>query len=205
MAFGSHAWLLLGAVPSSRNRSQFVSVLVIALAFAGMAPAPAATVGASTPFISYQAEAGNLGGGATIVALTNCPTNQFSSPELEASGHAYVRLRGTGQYVEWTNNTGQAITALNLRSCIPDAPSGGGIASTLDLYVNGVLRQAFSVNSQQNYCYEGNHYNGQIDKNPADATRAAFGPHRPAPGGPNQRRWNSFKQQLGNGARLPGN
>jgi hypothetical protein len=133
-----------------------------------------ATVGATTPFISFEAEAGTLGGGATTVALTNSPATQYSSPELEASGHAYVRLAGTGQYVEWTNNTGQSVTALNLRACIPDALAGGGISSTLDLYVNGVFRQAFGVNSLQNYCYEGTNYNGQIDKNPADGNPRGF-------------------------------
>ncbi|HEV2694148.1 MAG TPA: carbohydrate-binding protein [Verrucomicrobiae bacterium] len=97
-----------------------------------------------------------------------------SSPELEASGHAYVSLAATGQSVTWTNNTGQMLTALNLRSCIPDAPAGGGISNSLDLYVNGVFRQAFSVNSLQNYCYEGTNYNGQEDKNPADGNPRGF-------------------------------
>ncbi|HWX22600.1 MAG TPA: carbohydrate-binding protein [Candidatus Binatia bacterium] len=133
-----------------------------------------AGIGATTPFISYEAESGFLGGGATVVSVTAAPTNQFSSPEMEASGHAYVQLTATGQYVQWTNNTGQSLTAINLRSCIPDAPAGGGITSTLDLYVNGVFRQAFAVNSQQNYCYEGTNYNGQTDKTPTDGNPRGF-------------------------------
>jgi hypothetical protein len=131
-------------------------------------------VGATTPFINYEAESGFLGGGAAIIYLTNAPTTQYSSPELEASGHAYVQLTGVGQYVQWTNTTGQNITAINLRSCIPDAPAGGGISNTIDLYVNGVFRQAFSVNSEQNYCYEGTNYNGQTDKDPADGDPRGF-------------------------------
>jgi hypothetical protein len=131
-------------------------------------------VGATTPFTSMEAESGFLGGGATVVSLTSPPTNEYSSPQLEASGHAYVQLTTIGQYVQWTNNTGQNITAINLRSCIPDAPAGGGITSTIDLYVNGTFRQAFSVNSQQNYCYEGTNYNGQVDKNPADGDPRGF-------------------------------
>ncbi len=115
-----------------------------------------------------------LGGGATVVTLTAPPPTQYSSPVLEASGHAYVQLTNTGQYVQWTNTTGQNITAINLRSCIPDAPTGGGISNTIDLYVNGVFRQAFSVNSLQNYCYEGTNYNGQTDKNPADGDPRGF-------------------------------
>src|SRR6267154_3969491 len=133
-----------------------------------------ATVGATTPFTCLEAEAGTPGGGATVVSLTAAPTTPYSRPALEASGHAYVQLTNTGHYMEWVNNTGQSITALNLRSCIPDAPSGGGITSTLNLYVNGVFRQAFSVNSQQNYCYEGSNYNGQTNKNPMDGNPRGF-------------------------------
>lgn len=133
-----------------------------------------ASVGANTPFVSYEAEDGYWGNGATVYYLTNAPTTPYSSPELEASGHAFVALTGTGQYVQWTNNTGQNITAINLRSCIPDAPTGGGISNTIDLYVNGTFRQAFGVNSVQNYCYEGTNYNGQADKNPADGDPRDF-------------------------------
>src|ERR1700733_239058 len=132
------------------------------------------SVGAATSFVSYEAENGFLGGGATIYYLTNPPTTPYSSPELEASGHAFVALTKAGQYVQWTNNTGTNITAINLRSCIPDAPTGGGISNTIDLYVNGTFRQAFSVNSMQNYCYEGTNYNGQSDKNPADGDPRDF-------------------------------
>lgn len=54
--------------------------------------------GAVTPFTSYEAEAGTVGGGAKVVSLTSAPTTQYSSPELEASGHAYVQLTGPGPF-----------------------------------------------------------------------------------------------------------
>ncbi|HEV7926512.1 MAG TPA: LamG-like jellyroll fold domain-containing protein, partial [Verrucomicrobiae bacterium] len=156
-------------------RSSFAfSACLVAISWSCIAVRAGATVGATTPFTSVEAESGFLGGGATVVSLTSAPTSPYSSPQLEASGHAYVQLTATGQYVQWTNNTGKNITAINLRSCIPDAPSGGGIISTIDLYVNGSFRQAFSVNSQQNYCYEGTNYNGQTDKNPADGDPRGF-------------------------------
>jgi hypothetical protein len=154
------------------------------------ANATRANVGATTPFASYEAEDGALGGGAAIVSLTAAPTTPFSSPELEASGHAYVQLATTGQSVTWTNTTGHDVTAVNLRSCIPDAPNGGGISSTIDLYVNGTFRQAFSVNSMQNYCYEGTNYNGQADKNPADGDPRGF--------------WNDTRAFITNGPVAPG-
>jgi len=132
-----------------------------------------------------------LGGGASIVALASPPTTPYSSPALEASGHAYVQLNSIGQSVTWTNSTGQNITALSLRCCIPDAPNGGGITSTIDLYVNGIFRQAFSVNSLQNYCYEGTNYNGQTDKNPADGDPRGF--------------WNDTHAFIAGAAVAPGN
>ena len=118
-------------------------------------------IGASTPFISYEAESGNLGAGATVVALTSPPTAEFSSPQLEASGHAYVHLAGTGQNVTLTNNTGKAITALNIRYSIPDAPAGGGISNTIDLYVGETFRLQIPVTSFQTWVYEATtNYNG---------------------------------------------
>jgi hypothetical protein len=111
-------------------------------------------IGAKTPFTSYEAEAGTLSGGATVVSLTTPPTTEFTSPQLEASGHAYVHLGATGQSVTWTNNTGGNITFLNVRYSIPDSSGGGGITSTLDLYINGTFRQAIPVNSIQTWLYE---------------------------------------------------
>jgi hypothetical protein len=146
----------------------------------GSATAPeasAAAVGATTPFTSYEAENGTAGGGATVVRLTSPPTTQYSSPELEASGHAYVRLDAPGQYVEWPNDTGKDITFVNVRESVPDAPNGGGITATLDLYVNGQMRQALAVNSKQSWLYEGgadnSNYNGN-DQNPADGDPRVF-------------------------------
>jgi hypothetical protein len=154
------------------NAGWFYSSLCVLIL--GFATSARGAVGATTPFTSYEAESGLCGGGATVFSLTSAPTTPYSSPQLEASGHAYVQLAATGQYVQWTNNTGLNITALNLRSCIPDATNGGGIVSTIDFYVNGTFRQAFPVNSQQNYCYEGTNYNGQTDKNPADGDPRGF-------------------------------
>lgn len=165
---------------SRRSHHTLAVLTAAAAALAGTAwlssapAAHAATVGATTPFTSYQAEAGTLGGGASVVSLTSAPTTEYSSPALEASGHAYVQLTGTGQSVQWTNNTGQPISFVNVRVSIPDAPAGGGQTATLDLYVNGAFRQALNLNSKQSWLYEGNNnYNGD-DKNPADGDPRVF-------------------------------
>jgi hypothetical protein len=155
---------------------------VTAAAFAGSAAdayqapgtASPSVAGATTPFVTYQAPEGSLGGGASVVSLTSAPTSQYDSPQGEASGHAYVQLTGTGQSVQWTNQTGQPINFINVRATIPDSASGGGTTATLDLYVNGVFRQALNMNSIQSWEYEGNdNYQGS-DENAADGDPRDF-------------------------------
>src|SRR5205085_7438767 len=93
---------------------------------------------------------------------------------LEASGHAYVQLTGTNQYVQWTNNTGHNITAINVRACIPDTSGGGGTTATLNLYVNGTFRQTLTLSSKQTWLYEGNNNYQGNDQNPADGNPRVF-------------------------------
>ncbi len=155
---------LPGTLPS-RDPAQNAAVLRL-LCFSGAIllsffPCTTFGVGATTNFTTYEAEAGTVSGGATVVALSGPPATEFSSPQLEASGHAYVHLAGTGQAVKWTNNTGKAITTLNIRYSIPYSSGGGGITSTINLYVNGSLRGAINVNSMQTWVYEtSSSYNG---------------------------------------------
>ena len=132
------------------------------------------SVGATLPFVSYEAEDGTPGAGATVVALKAPPTDRFASPELEASHHGYVRLDATGEYVEWKNATGKPITFINLRVSVPDAAQGYGQDYTLDLLVDGQPRQSLKVSSKQTWGYEGNdHYNSQT-QNPADGNPRTF-------------------------------
>ncbi len=130
--------------------------------------------GATTPFATYWAPAGTLGGGASVVSLTSAPTSQYDSPQGEAQGHAYVQLTGNGQSVQWTNDTGQPISFVNVRASIPDSSSGGGQTATLDLYVNGTFRQALNMNSIQSWQYEGNNNYSGNDQNPADGDPRDF-------------------------------
>ncbi|WP_327287171.1 discoidin domain-containing protein [Streptomyces sp. NBC_01198] len=139
------------------------------------AAAASAAAGAATPFAIYEGEAGTLGGGASTVSLTSAPTTQFSSAPLEASGHAYAHLAGTGQSVQWTNTTGHPISFVNVRASIPDSAAGGGLTGTLDLYVNGTFRQALNLNSKQTWVYEGNNnYNTSDNQNPSDGSPRVF-------------------------------
>ncbi|MDQ1703565.1 MAG: hypothetical protein QOF57_2817, partial [Frankiaceae bacterium] len=68
-------------VRARRRASAPVSLLAAATLVAGSlvtamsgGVAAAVTVGATTPFTSYEAEAGALGGGASVVSLTAAPT-----------------------------------------------------------------------------------------------------------------------------------
>ncbi len=138
--------------------------------------APSTQVGATVPFFSYEAESGTLGGGATVGSLGAAHTTRYSSPALEASGHAYVALNGTNQYVEWTNNTGKNITFINVRASTPDTSDGKGTTSTLDLYVNGAYRQSLTLSSKQTWDYEGtsdSQYNNGT-QNPSDGNPRVF-------------------------------
>lgn len=121
-------------------------------------------VGATTPYTTYEAESGVVSNGASVVTLTLAQAQgNISSPQMEASGRAYVALAGTGQKVTWTNNTGQSVTAINFRASVPPAKNrvnytndGSPNTYTLDLYVNGTFRQAITLSSAQTWLYEQN-------------------------------------------------
>ena len=89
------------------------------------------------------------------------------------------------------NNTGKSHT-LVVRASIPDAPAGGGITATLNLYVNGVFRQAISLSSRQAWNYRG----------------ATTNPDDPRAGGMPYRFYNDFPvwvtgDPIGPGSKLP--
>jgi hypothetical protein len=114
-----------------------------------------AAVGATTPFVTLEAEAGKLGGGATIRSITpGMPVPKVATLELEASGHSLVELKNDGDLVSWVNNTGVTANTIVIRASIPDAPTGGGITTTINLYVDGVFRQAVPLSSQQSWTYQ---------------------------------------------------
>jgi hypothetical protein len=114
----------------------------------------AASAGATTPFATLEAEAGKLGGGAAVRSIKpGDPAPTAASLETEASGYALVELRGTGDSVTIANGTGKNANTLVVRASIPDAPQGGGITASLNLYVNGQFRQAITLSSKQEWNY----------------------------------------------------
>lgn len=115
-----------------------------------------ASAGATTPFTTVEAEAGELGGGARVRTLKpGDPPPTVASLETEAAGNALVELKSTGDAVTLRNGTGKKANTLVVRASIPDAPKGGGIDASLNLYVDGAFRQAITLSSKQAWNYRG--------------------------------------------------
>ncbi|MFD3544643.1 CARDB domain-containing protein, partial [Streptomyces sp. NPDC058655] len=103
--------------------------------------------GANMPFDMYEAEDGVVGGGAGVVG----PNRTVGDIAGEASGRKAVNLDATGEYVEFT--TRAATNTLVTRFSIPDAPGGGGIDSTINVYVNGTLKKTLPLTSKYAWLY----------------------------------------------------
>jgi len=103
--------------------------------------------GANMPYDMYEAEDGVPAGGATVVG----PNRTIGDLAGEASGRKAVKLASTGSSVEFTtkNSTNTLVT----RFAIPDAPGGGGITSTLDIYVDGTFLKAIDLTSHYAWLY----------------------------------------------------
>ncbi|HWU09722.1 MAG TPA: CARDB domain-containing protein, partial [Streptomyces sp.] len=103
--------------------------------------------GANMPYTTYEAEDGTAGGGAQVLG----PNRTVGDIAGEASGRRAVNLDATGEYVEFT--TRAATNTLVARFSVPDAPGGGGIDSTINVYVDGVLKKAMPLTSKYAWLY----------------------------------------------------
>ncbi|MEV7329755.1 discoidin domain-containing protein [Micromonospora sp. NPDC093244] len=103
--------------------------------------------GANMPYDMYEAEDGVVGGGASVVG----PNREVGDLAGEASGRRAVTLNSTGSYVEFT--TRASTNTLVTRFSIPDAAGGGGINSTLNVYVNGTFHKAIDLTSRYAWLY----------------------------------------------------
>ncbi len=82
---------------------------------------------------------------------SSAPTGPSGDIAGEASGRKAVTLNNTGNYVEFT--TRASTNTLVTRFSIPDAPGGGGIDSTLNVYVDGVFLKAIDLTSKYAWLY----------------------------------------------------
>ncbi|MEV4172264.1 discoidin domain-containing protein [Nonomuraea sp. NPDC049709] len=103
--------------------------------------------GANMPYDTYEAEDAAVGGGATRVG----PSREIGTVAGEASGRRAVTLNQTGAYVEFT--TRAPTNTLVTRFSMPDAPGGGGIDSTLNVYVDGTFLKTINLTSRYAWLY----------------------------------------------------
>ncbi|MFC4101251.1 carbohydrate-binding protein [Paenibacillus xanthanilyticus] len=112
---------------------------------------PLADRGATLPYQELEAEAGTTNGQVLAENRT------YLTLQSEASGRRAVKLSTTGQYVQWT--APKAANSLVVRYSLPDASAGGGINSTLSLYVNGAKAQTLNLSSKYAWTYGDYPYN----------------------------------------------
>lgn len=118
--------------------------------------------GADIPWTTYEAEA--MRTNATVLGPTYGPFERAT----EASHQRAVCLAAAGDYVEFS--AGAAANALVLRYSVPDAPSGGGQPSSLELLVNGRSVRSLGLTSRYMHLY-GNY---PFTNNPADGKHRNF-------------------------------
>ncbi|BFU43488.1 discoidin domain-containing protein [Krasilnikovia sp. MM14-A1004] len=98
--------------------------------------------GANMPYDSYEAEDGQLGGGAQVVG----PNRTIGDLAGEASSRRAVTLNQTGAYVQWT--TKAKTNTLVARFSIPD-----GTTSSINVYVDGALNRTLPLTSKYAWLY----------------------------------------------------
>ncbi|NYV74489.1 discoidin domain-containing protein [Streptomyces sp. UH6] len=135
--------------------------------------------GADMPYTTYEAEDAAVGGGAKVVG----PNRTVGDVAGEASGRKAVTLDATGEYVEFT--TRAATNTLVARISVPDAPGGGGIDTTLNVYVDGVFAKALPVTSKFAWLYgaetaPGNSPGAGAPRHVYDEAQLLFGETLPA-------------------------
>jgi alpha-1,3-glucanase-like protein/CARDB protein/F5/8 type C domain-containing protein len=103
--------------------------------------------GANMPYDHLEAEDASTGGGAVVVG----PNRTIGDLAGEASGRKAVTLNSNGAFVEFT--TKASTNTLVTRFSIPDSAGGGGINSTINVYVNGAFHKALPLTSKYAWLY----------------------------------------------------
>ncbi len=117
----------------------------VVLSFVATHPAQAFS-GAAVPWTTYEAENMTISGG-TILGPQYGP-NVVAS---ESSGRECVQLAGTGQYVQFTNQS--AANSIVVRYSVPDTANGTGTNYTISLYTNGVFAEKLPMTSVYSWLY----------------------------------------------------
>jgi len=149
------------------NKTYFFQIFLVYSVFLVFSCGNVKAQGAITPFITYEAETATLDAGASLLSMSSLPS--APTVELESSGRKCVKLDNTGEALSWI--TTKEANAIVLRASIPDATAGGGIEATLNLYVDGIFRQAFTLSSKYTWVYGVTNFK---DNNPSTGTPKKF-------------------------------
>lgn len=114
-------------------------------AWLGSPLAASTPIGADIPWTTYEAEAMRTSG--TVLGPAYGPHRV----EMESSGQRCVKLSRAGEYVEFPATA--RFDSLVLRYSLPDAPTGGGMNSTLRLLINGKSVQTLALSSHNSWLY----------------------------------------------------
>lgn len=125
--------------------SSVLLCLTLALAGAAASCQGAARLGADTPWTTYEAEAMKTNG----VVLG--PKYVAHLVETESSGQKCVTLAEVGGFVEFA--AGAEANALVVRFSLPDSENGGGVDSSLELFVNGKAVRTLALTSRYSRIY----------------------------------------------------
>ena len=104
-------------------------------------------LGASVPYMRYEAEDGTLSGTAAVIG----PNRLIGDLGGEASGRKAVKLSNVGDGVEWP--VAQEANSVVVRFCIPDSADGSGQDATISVYVNGTKRETLELTSKYSWLY----------------------------------------------------
>jgi hypothetical protein len=102
-------------------------------------------VGATIPWITYEAE--HMATNGTVMG----PEYKPYLVETESSGQQCVKLNVKGQYVEF--NALANANSMVIRYSLPDSKDGKGLSSTIGIYKNGELVQKLTVTSHYTWLY----------------------------------------------------
>jgi hypothetical protein len=101
--------------------------------------------GASVPFTEYSAVGSNTDG--TVIG----PSSNLYTLPAEAVGRTAITLSGAGQHVDFT--LAKAANAVDLRYSIPDSADGTGLATPLQVFVNGHEQPDLTLTSKYTWFY----------------------------------------------------
>ncbi len=130
---------------NSLFRPNLRKILLTALSLAGAGLCTAAQIGADIPWTTIEAEA--MRGNGTVLG----PHYEPHRVEVESSGQQCVQLARAGDHVEFTADAD--FDSLVLRYSLPDAPAGGGMDSTLGLFINDALERELALTSRNAWLY----------------------------------------------------